>query len=580
MQRDVSDRLDGLIDVNRRQLLKGVAVTPLAGVSLPANASEGDGPEITVTQNGQEVATVSPITTDRSVRNFYWSDGNFGTNASPAIDLLENDVSSLFFYRQSGSDKISLVLLHDARHDGSGGAVTFDFSQSRLPEGDGWVVQEESHDFYGRTAADWIWGACCPDGGAYRGGFDEGTQVTIEPSFNGIDQWRLLDGEGEGDWSVAASFDVPADPHTLDPLTLTVGSAGSVSLDQVADEKLALAGSIDGIAQNIEEVPRVEATIDDLQSAVDAGDVDVEEAIEAVERMKLGENVTETVLAGMGPTKLGAQQPDTLVGSPIDDHDVAGETASLALSLVVELALAGLAIARFLNIVPPGTLGSVVQTAKRKIDSVIDWVIRTLLGSLGSIVRDVQATADTIKQALFALIESGVTDGPSLATSFLEDVADARDTLANSLVGHFETDKSGTNIDDKLRAFDERLDANGEIGPDFSGSFSDAETAAEDGIQEVQTTFIEAEGKLGVVKGVLDLTTALTAIAGILTASVWGAPVGAVATVAGILTTIAINSLALNAGYMSMERILFEHNEALDAVLNGNPDVPDATPDS
>lgn len=577
---------EDLIDLHRRHFLRSLAASPFAGAALSAEVGAASSREITVSQGGTEVATVVPYSHGMNVDKFYSYNGeyrgnqNSSANTPSDVELEQGGVSQLFFHEHDGT--LSLVMIHDEPGANSGShRVEFE----GLPDSGSWTVKDDpthAPDEYPADGsfAEWAWGSCCTDGGAYSWSDEGAVEFTVTPAayssranapFEGISTWKLRSGDG-----TSATLD------KSQPVTVTVGeSVPNDELETVMEEKMALAQSIDGISQNIEETARVEATLDDLQDGVDAGDFDVEEAIEAIERMKLGENVTESTLAALGPTKLGTQNPNTLVGSPIDDYDVAGEIASLALSLVVELALAGLAIARFLDIAPSGTLAAVTRTAKRKIDGVIDWVIKGLLGSLGPVVDDVMATADTLKKTLYSLISDvGESSGKVLAEELLKGVANAKDTIANSLVDHFETDKAGTNIDDKLYALNEKLDANGEIGPDFSGSLSDAEKAAEDGLLEIAVTCRTAEQKLGIAKGVLKLVAALSAIGGILIASIWASLVGGVFTVAGILTTIAINSMSLNAGYMSMERVLYEHNKAIDAVLNGNPDVPDATPDS
>lgn len=129
------------VEMSRRQMLRGVAASPVAAFALPVEASAASDVEVTVEQGGTEVATVSPITADRSVEDFYRYDRGDGSSANTPGGLERSDASRLFFYQPSGGGPLSLVVIHDAPNDGGGGDARFDF-QPGLPSGGSWVVSE------------------------------------------------------------------------------------------------------------------------------------------------------------------------------------------------------------------------------------------------------------------------------------------------------------------------------------------------------------------------------------------------------------------------------------------------------
>lgn len=122
---------------------------------------------------------------DESVEDFYSSGSPDDSSANTGLE--ESNVSQLFFYE--GPDGPSFVTIHDEPDTRTGGDAKLDFDT--LPNAGSWVVEDDSShasNSFGRERATWSWGDCCTDGGAYRGGFEDGYTSTIDATFeSGID---------------------------------------------------------------------------------------------------------------------------------------------------------------------------------------------------------------------------------------------------------------------------------------------------------------------------------------------------------------------------------------------------------
>lgn len=496
MNRDISDGFDGLLDVNRRGVLKGLAAGSIMGFSLPVEASTDGSTQITVRQNGQEVASVSPITTDRSIENFYRYDEIDRASANTPMNLREEGASKLFFYRQSGSDKISLVVIHDEPNNGNGGDVRFDFEPNSLPDGDGWVVKDDPGEGYSRTHADWAWAPCCTDGGAYRGGFSDGVEVTIDPSFNGgIGRWGLLDGDGS---------DV-ADLSMSDPVTLTVGASSIPDdLETLVDGKLALADRIDANAVGLmNDRERVEPV---LQGLVEAAESDEgpnrSKVVEAVQRMFAGEQVTDAVLAGAGPGSSPHLDTDT---------NISKLTVEYAVNPILEIIFMGISFLKVLRYIPG--LGGLVKSAARSIAGLVADVAGYFSKSLESLIR---ARAEEAGLAIFQGAEEvAKKEGKKIGE---EQFREVRDTQG----APFIEDSSAVVFDDML--FNEERDWNGNetdpldesveelvngldisSGGTLAGDTGDALGAADDALNDINSGYEDLDQALSEGIGALFL---------------------------------------------------------------------------
>lgn len=523
----VSDRPDGLIDLNRRRFLTGLAACPLAAVSLPTVASAASDLEISVRQNGQEVTTVSPITTDRSIEDFYRYDRIDNASANTPMNLRESDVTKLFFYRRSGTDTpLSLVIIHDAPHDGNGGGVRFAFQPNALPSGGGWAVEDDPGERFTGMVADWGWAPCCTDGGAYRGGFEEGVEVTIDPTFeSGIRRWDLLDGDG----SVAAELSRTA------PVTLAVASATSgADLEALVADKLTLAGRIDTNSLGLmNDRAHIEPVLDDLVEAAEAEDgPSRSKVIEAIQRLLAGERFTDAVLAGAGPGVSPHLDPDT---------NISELTARFAVNPMLELVFAGISLLKAARVIPG--LGGLVDDAARWLGNAVADIAGIFSDTLERLIR---ARAREAGLGLFEAAEARTAEeGKRLAEEEFRQLREAEgapfieestNVIFQDMLFNEDRDWMGIEtdpLDESLAELVDNLDAE-EF--ELHGDTERALEAAAEGLSDLNEDYQALDDQLtdslfalflrhvGVLEGILVAVAVVASVTGVLAAA---APVAA-----------------------------------------------------
>lgn len=209
-------------NINRRALLRalpaafvgGVCSQTLAGSALGASSS---GCRYTVEQ-GSLSEDIVPLSNGETVKEFY-----------PGSFLRRNFTSVVFLW--DGPQSISLVVLNDKYT-----STIVNFNYSALFEFDGlpieegqWVVTDDPGDFNDPetdTSINWRWTSGNRDGGAFRGGLDDGFEITVDTttpttSIFGLTDLEFLSGD-------------PADPERI-PLELerefTIKGGCSIEVD-------------------------------------------------------------------------------------------------------------------------------------------------------------------------------------------------------------------------------------------------------------------------------------------------------------------------------------------------------------
>lgn len=577
---------ENYIDLHRRRFLLGMASSPIAGAALSQGVNAASNREITVSQNGTPVATVAPYSHGMPVEKFYSYNGqyrgsqNSSANTPNDVTLEEDSVSQLFFHEYDG--ELSLVMIHDKPNSDSGGdhRVVFD----GLPDSGSWVVKDDRNhapDDYPSDGsyAQWGWGACCTDGGAYRWSADEDVEFTINPrghtrregsAFDGIDTWKLQSGDGR--------------TETLDmgsSVTITIGASDSPGgdLPTLVEEKQALAGQISDLSVGIDETQRVDETLTELVNQVDAGEVDEELAKEAVTRMKHGENLSEMLLAGFSPRSVPAtEDPQTLVGleSQYGAYDVAGNLVDVGISWLLEL-LMGIAVLMKVSKYFFGLKG-LARTALSRSRKGVRVVTRTLFGKFPQIQRTIRATASGINDDVLNFIQNGVTEGGKLATQIAAKITGVRDGIANQIVELFEDDPGlvvPTDVDSKLAELDAAVaggddrtpDLGGGTDVDVEGIASDAQDALDEEIGNTNTLLTTAEAAVLAVT-FLSLTASL-----IVAATGIGIVASGTIEFATILLNLGITTLSGIGALTTMQHSLHNHNKGVDAIVEGDEGV-------
>jgi len=127
------------------------------------------------------------------VASFY-NYANFQSNTSVGLEVIGR--SLLFFYRDTTTGTLSLVIIH-SKGDGGAGSVTFNLSG--LPTGVEFQVQDDPDDTWSLTPPtaqiNWNWQPGYNDGTAI-GPLPESFEITISPQFiSGITEWAALSGD-------------------------------------------------------------------------------------------------------------------------------------------------------------------------------------------------------------------------------------------------------------------------------------------------------------------------------------------------------------------------------------------------
>jgi len=217
-------------ELNRRTVLKTALGASVAGTGLSTLSVPTRGRVIRefAIEQGDACYPVVPLRNDEPVEEFY---DYFDAEAHTSTDIEQSNVSHVFLYE--GPDGLSLVVIHDRRDDGTGGAVSFDIIG--LPTSDGeWVVRDDGEVGPTDTSPDWSWAGRHTDGGGFRGGLDGEFSITIDPKFNeAAERSPLSPGEIE-EWQALSGNAKNPDRIPLDmsrPITIRTGECGTDDID-------------------------------------------------------------------------------------------------------------------------------------------------------------------------------------------------------------------------------------------------------------------------------------------------------------------------------------------------------------
>lgn len=341
-------------------------------------------------------------------------------------------------------------------------------------------------------------------------------------------------------------------------------------LEKLVDDKLTLAESIDGIAENITEKPRVEATLDDLTGRVEDGSLSESRAEDAVKRMLLGENVSETALAAVSPAGddggYEADDHDLAIDTPdeIESYDTAKIAVDGAISTLVGILLSNKGLKRVRRILPDWATDA-VDDAIGYIDDLIADIVSVVLGKFDDVVRRVRGKAfDITDQLEDILAEAGKKGKEKAATKLFDKISEVDTYFAGLLVGIFETE-TPDNLDDALGELDADLGGDGTI--DATDDFDEAVAAAQGGVDEIEDTVHGAKQ----AHEALNYATTFVDIMEVVGFALAATGVLAVGTAAIELAALVINTLfnvtkAL-VGVGSVEEVVDIHNETLEGVV-------------
>lgn len=341
-------------------------------------------------------------------------------------------------------------------------------------------------------------------------------------------------------------------------------------LQRLVDQKKELAGSIDSVSQNIREQPRVEATLNSLTGKVDDGELAEEEAVDAVKRMLLGENVTEAALAAIGPAGDGgsyeADDHDLDVDTPddVESYDTAKIAVDGAISTLVGILLSNKALGRAKRLLPDWAADK-VDEALEMIDDLVADIVSVVIGGFDKAVRKVRGKAFKFTDELEEpLKDGGEKAGEKIALKLFDKISQVDKQLAGILTGIFETDTPDS-LDGALVNLDNDLGGDGTI--DATGDLPDAAAEAQDGLDQIKE---QAEGAKQ-ANDALSLATTFVDIMEVIGVALAATGVLALGAAAVELAALVLNTLfnitkAL-VGVGTVEEVVDIQNETLDGVV-------------
>ena len=343
----------------------------------------------------------------------------------------------------------------------------------------------------------------------------------------------------------------------------------------VKGQKLALAEEITSLSPSINERARVQDTLDTMETQIDNGNVDVSTAIDAVERMKMGENVTESTIAALGPgVTQSPENSSSLVGAPSDSpaasggFDIAGTTVQNTLFLGIGLFAASTSFAKLAGSV--GTLSRLDDAVSRVNDA-----LRVVFDGIPFVADRLKDTAKAIKGDVVSKIESeGVKDGTKLYEFAAGQVEDVREPFANGLLRQYEQNFGNPPIDGKLAELDDSLGADsGSVN--LAGTQNGARAAAANGMDRLNRELRETKNSLNVTNFIATVSGLLAVAGGILTVLSGGtlSIIGTALSVLGTFFSLSFTFLAVTAGTAGLADARSEHNTALDGVISGTSEV-------
>lgn len=166
-------------------------------------------------------STVTPITGEQSVKEYYAYDQENSASAAFPVDIERPSTTVSFLYRNTETGKLSLVVVNDEAAESNGGRARMIFEgvgnyqwlAQDGPKGEGPgsydTYQPEGGNTARRTTANWAWNSGFTDGGAIGHlnlPFD--FEITHVGSWNddqrtGLDTWVWLDGDPDTEIEVA-----------------------------------------------------------------------------------------------------------------------------------------------------------------------------------------------------------------------------------------------------------------------------------------------------------------------------------------------------------------------------------------
>lgn len=339
--------------------------------------------------------------------------------------------------------------------------------------------------------------------------------------------------------------------------------------EELRTANLEMAEHLDEISQTLSERPRVERTLNELSTKIDQGDVDVDEAVSALERRLLGEDLTELSLGGVSPVSVSSPQDSVSnVGEPgtspaaKGSFDVAGTAVQNALLLLIGFGFLSTGLKSM-----SAWIAKQIPRSEAAIDF-LESAITTIFSLIPFVESELEKAHKSLSEEVKQIIDSGVGDELSEADKLYEAAAgkaqNRRDRVANRLMGGFES-----KFENDLETLDQNLtpDDDGEFG--FEGGAVGATEAARTARDEIITELEDLKDDLNVV-GFVGKVGDLMVLGGILvTAGGVSAPLGVGLQAIGTLFSLGMGFVSSVAAADRIFDVQGVHKRGLNNIVQG-----------
>jgi hypothetical protein len=335
---------------------------------------------------------------------------------------------------------------------------------------------------------------------------------------------------------------------------------------RLKEEKLALATRIETISRgSIQEKKQVQTVIGNLETAVTDGTISSRKARNSIQRLKLGEQVTERTIVGAGPAT--GSGPNT---------DIASPTAKAVFDTVTSMTLALIPFDKLIRKIPFGD--KIMDTVQQQVQKGVKRLITGVAGG-NNLDGFVNNTTDNIATDTYNGIKKGsLRTASGVRDKLVQDLSGPKAQLVSNFLNSIENGKTArspytTELNEALDDLNRVADPT--TGSTFGGSIDGATQAASQGIGAANGIIKETMEEFETYENLTNIlgNEYLNAVISIVTAAGFFSAIlsilGQIADTVVSLGTAILNLLKAGAGWVSLTDLRDNHAQTLDAIAAG-----------
>lgn len=423
------------------------------------------------------------------------------------------------------------------------------------------------------------------DGGDFDKILREITETLVETYFVRYETTR------------APGSDLPIGVDVIDPNRGEGSASGSLKipeevrspLDVARENKVDITSEVDRLAVSIDEQSRVVPTLNGLQSAVEAGSVEEDTAVEAIERMVLVEDLAELSLAGLSSREAIEQKEGSFAGEPPESvgvdpsKNVLGTTGGLVIEAILSLTSMVSTISEYVTKL--GENFPIVDELLKAAGKAAE-IIKKILALNGVAELFIEPLIDKIWENIIKdqLLDGEYESAEELYADIEEETDQIEDTISDIMMRGYESGDDRSNaLDDTLEQVDSELSTGGD-GPTFGGGTADggpvedASSAADSARDKISDVITVAQDRLdnnewiGILLNIIELSIILGAGAAAFTGGLSLLVPKAISLIFG-LPALVIVLIGIKRGLDAGDDVLDIVDEAAKSIVEGEAEV-------